>query len=98
MQEPGNDPAVPERRVRALEKEYEAASAGPENQAKLEELRFQISGLIGKNNLRVLREYTDRLIAQYSIDPEWFYQKGVEDARKRPLQKRKAEHARVGGR
>lgn len=98
MQELKNDPAVPERRVRALEKEYEAASADPENQAKLEELRFQISGLIGKNNLRVLREYTDRLIAQYSIDPEWFYQKGAEDARKLPAQTHQTGRARVGGR
>lgn len=98
MQEVENEPAVSERRVNELEKEYEAANSDPENQVKLEELHFQISGLIGKNNLHYLREYTDRLITQYSIDPGWFYKKGMEDARKFPHQTSKAGKVRVGSR
>lgn len=98
MQEWKKGSAVWERRVNELEKEYEAANEDPENQAKLEELHFQLSGLIGKNNLRYLREYTDRLIAQYNTAPEWFYRKGAEDARRFLLPARKPERARLNGR
>lgn len=80
MQEVENESAVSERRVNELEKEYAAANSDPENQEKLEELHSQISGLIGKNNLQYLREYTDRLVAQVNEDPDWFYRKGLEDA------------------
>ena len=98
MQEVENEPAVSERRVNELEKEYEAANSDPENQTKLEELHFQISGLIGKNNLHYLREYTDRLIAQVNKDPEWFYKKGMEDARIFPHPSNKAGKIRLGSR
>lgn len=98
MQEVENDPAASERRINELEKEYETANTDPENQEKLEELHFQISGLIGKNNLHYLREYTDRLIAQVNKDPEWFYKKGLEDARKFPHPSNKAGKVRIGSR
>ena len=98
MQEIENDSAVSERRVNELEKEYEAANSDPENQEKLEELHFQISGLLGKNNLHYLREYTDLLIAQVNKDPEWFYKKGLEDARKFPQPSNKAGKVRIGSR
>ena len=98
MQEVENEPAVSERRVNELEKEYEAANSTPENQEKLEELHFQISGLLGKNNLHYLREYTDRLIAQVNKDPDWFYKKGLEDALKFPHPSNKAGKIRLGSR
>lgn len=98
MEEVENDSAVSERRINDLEKEYEAANTDPKNRAKLEELHFQIPGLLGKNNLHYLREYTDRLIAQVNKDPEWFYKKGMEDTRKLPHPTSKAGKARVGRR
>lgn len=73
--------AETERRMAGLEAAYDAAHADPANAARLEELRFQIAGLIGRNNLHILREYTDRLIVQYNKDCDWFYQEGQEDAR-----------------
>ena len=82
MQELKMDSATSERRMNELELAYAANNPDSENLEKLDELRFQISGLIGKNNLNLLREYTDRLIAQYNTEPDWFYQKGVEDARR----------------
>lgn len=92
------DDALLDDRVDELAKEYETANADPENQAKLEELHFQISGLIGKNNLHYLREYTDRLIAQYNAAPEWYYRKGVEDAHGSPLPTHRLEYAQPDGR
>ena len=80
-----DDPDERERRIDELEKEYDAAHSDPENQRELEELYFQLSGLIGKNNLHYLQKYTDRLIARYNIDPGWFYRRGREDARRPPL-------------
>ena len=80
MQGRKDDPDERERRIDELEKEYDAAHSDPENQRELEELYFQLSGLIGKNNLRYLQKYTDRLIARYNIDPGWFYRRGREDA------------------
>lgn len=74
-------PAETERRMAELETAYDAAHADPTNTARLEELRFRLAGLIGRNNLNILREYTDRLIAQYNRDCDWFYQKGREDTR-----------------
>ena len=85
MQEMKNAPEELERRIDELEKEYEAAHSDPENQSELEELRFLLAGLIGKNNRHYLRKFTDRLIARYNIDPGWFYRKGLEDARRLPL-------------
>jgi hypothetical protein len=82
MQELKMDSATSERRMNELERTYAANNSDPGNLTRLDELRFQISGLIGKNNLNLLREYTDRLIAQYNTDSDWFYQKGVEDARR----------------
>lgn len=81
-QKPKKAIALPERRMDELEKEYEAENADPENEKKLEELHFQLSGLIGKNNFNILREYTDRLIAQYNTEVGWFYKKGFEDGNK----------------
>lgn len=69
-------------RVDELSREYEAENADPVNNERLDEVHFQLSGLVGKNHLNLLREYTDRLIAQTSIDPCWFYCKGLEDAGK----------------
>lgn len=96
MQEMKNDSAVLERHMNELEKEYEAANADPENTERLEELRFQVSGLIGKNNLNILREYTDRLIAQYNTEPDWFYKKGLEDACKLPFPPNKVHNFILG--
>lgn len=76
------NPAVVERREEELEKEYAAENEDPENLQRLEELHVQISGLLGKNNLNLLREYNDRLIAQYNADTGWFYLRGVEDGLK----------------
>ena len=81
MQEQKMDSATSERRMNELERTYAENNSDPGNLSRLDELRFQISGLIGKNNLNLLREYTDRLIAQYNIEPDWFYQKGMEDDR-----------------
>ena len=83
MQGKPSDPEKWERRIDGLEQEYDASHSDPENQAELEELYFQLSGLIGKNNLRYLQKYTDRLIARYNIDPGWFYRRGREDAGRR---------------
>ena len=69
-----------EQRVNALEKEYETRKLDCGNADRMEELRIQIAGLIGKNNLNLLREYTDRLIACYNTEADWFYRKGMEDA------------------
>ena len=82
MQEVKMDSAASERRMNELERAYAANNSDQENLEKLDELRFQISGLIGKNNLNLLREFTDRLIAQFNTEPDWFYQKGLEDARR----------------
>jgi hypothetical protein len=69
-----------ESRVNTLEKEYEAATFGDVEAGQIDELFFKLSGLIGRNNLTFLREYTDRLIAHYNNDPGWFYRQGFEDA------------------
>lgn len=77
-----------ERRLENLELQYESILDDPENVRQIDELRFKISGLIGKNNLNLLREYTDRLIVLYNIDAGWFYMKGYEDA----MSKKNEEH------
>ena len=94
MQELKMDSATSERRMNELERAYAANNSDPENLEKLDELRFQISGLIGKNNLNLLREFTDRLIAQYNTEPDWFYQSGIEDASH--LSTRESESEEVG--
>ena len=71
-----------ENRVNELEKEYESTRDHLENQQRIDELNFQISGLLGKNNLHILREYTDRLIARFNTDAVYFYRMGREDAEK----------------
>ena len=96
MQGKRNDLEKRERRIDELEKEYEAAHSDPENQKKLEELYFQLSGLIGKNNRHYLQKYTDRLIARYNIDPGWFYRKGLEDAGRPLLSARPAAYRAAG--
>lgn len=70
--------ATSEQHLAEIEKEYEEKHTDPENLKKLDELRFQISGLIGKNNLNYLREYTDRLVAQFNKDCDWFYPQRAE--------------------
>lgn len=73
------DTATSEQHLAEIEKEYEEKHADPENLKKLDDLRVQISGMIGKNNLNYLREYTDRLVAQFNKDCDWFYRKGLEE-------------------
>ena len=80
MQGRKDDSDERERRIDELEKEYDAVHSDIENQKELEELYFQLSGLIGKNNRHYLQKYTDRLIVRYNIDPGWFYRRGLEDA------------------
>lgn len=58
-----------------LEAEYEVSHRNTENESRINELEFQLAGLIGKNNRYLLREYTDRLIARYNTDVEWYYRK-----------------------
>ena len=84
MQGKPSDPEKWERRIDRLEKEYDASHSDPENQAELEDLYLQLSGLIGKNNLRYLQKYTDRPIARYNVDPGRFYRRGREDAAAQP--------------
>lgn len=69
-----------DQRVDELEKELESTPDLQENQSRSDELYFLISGLLGKNNLNLLREYTDRIIARYNADVAYYYQKGREDA------------------
>ena len=85
------DNPLPDDRVDELAKEYDESNADPENSRKLDELHFQISGLLGKNNLNLLREYTDWLIARYNTDSAWFYHKGLEDAGRFSLRPDEAE-------
>lgn len=80
------DSAVTERREEELEKEYETENKNPENLERLDKLRIQISGLLGKDNLNLLREYTDRLIECCNADTGWFYLKGLEDGRRKRRQ------------
>ena len=87
-----------EQRVNDLEKEYETRKLDRDNTQRMEELRAQIAGLIGKNNLNLLREYTDRLIARYNTETDWFYRKGMEDADRYSSQdgrKRRGETAQL---
>lgn len=82
MRKMQEDTAASERRMEELEKEYAEKHLDPENLKRLDELWAQISDLLGKNKQFLFREYSDRLIGQYNIDPDWFYRKGLEDARK----------------
>jgi len=66
-----------EKRVNELEKEYREKHI--DHAELIDDLYSALSRLIRTNNLRLLRQYRDFLIAQYNIDPEWFYEKGYED-------------------
>lgn len=74
------DNTLLDNRINQLEREYEAENADPQNGERLEEVHSLLLGLLGKSYLPLLREYTDRLLAQAGIDPGWFYCKGLKDA------------------
>lgn len=67
-------------RVDQLETRYEESHVTDFDRAKLEQLHKQLLQLIGERNLFLLSAYTDRLIALYNRDTEWFYKKGWQDA------------------
>ena len=69
-----------ELRLTDLENRYEAEHVTDIDKAMLEKLRKQILHLLGNQNQKLLDAYTDRLIAVYNRDGDWFYKQGWQDA------------------
>ncbi|MFT8887440.1 MAG: hypothetical protein ABF904_01310 [Ethanoligenens sp.] len=67
-------------RLNALESQYEAQHVTDFDKATLEKLRRQLCELLGAQNVHLLYAYTDRLIALYNRDGDWFYKQGWQDA------------------
>jgi len=76
---PSKDDLRREKRVNELKKEYREKHIDPKNAELIDDLDFALSRLIGINNLKLLREFRELLIAQHDTAPEWFYEKGYED-------------------
>jgi hypothetical protein len=74
---PSKDDLRREKQVKELEKEYREKHI--DHADLIDDLNFELSRLIGTRHLRLLRQYTDFLIAHYNVDVEWFYEKGYED-------------------
>lgn len=67
-------------RINALENQYEQQHVTDIDKATLEKLRKEISRLLGEQNANLFHAYTDRLIAIYNRDADWFYKQGWQDA------------------
>ncbi|HCC00121.1 MAG TPA: hypothetical protein DEP42_02695 [Ruminococcaceae bacterium] len=67
-------------RLDTLEKEYESEYITDLDFAKLNKLQAQLQSLLGVQNRDLLQDYTDKLIALYNRDSDWFYKKGWQDA------------------
>lgn len=67
-------------RINTLENQYEQQHVTDIDEATLEKLRKEISKLIGEQHERLLSAYTDRVIAVYNRDADWFYKQGWQDA------------------
>lgn len=67
-------------RINALENQYEEQHVTDIDKATLEKLRKEISNLLGEEHRRLLSAYTDRVIAVYNRDADWFYKQGWQDA------------------
>lgn len=67
-------------RVSELEGQYETAHVTDLDKEALEQLRLRLTAALGVQNGALLRAYTEKLLAVYSRDVDWFYRKGWEDA------------------
>lgn len=67
-------------RVDELEHLYESANVTDMDRATLEQIHRKLALLLGGANAELLHTYTDRLIAVYNRDGDWFYRKGWADA------------------
>lgn len=67
-------------RISVLENQYEEQHVTDIDKAALEKLRKEIRQLLGEQHGRLLSAYTDRVIAVYNRDADWFYKQGWQDA------------------
>ena len=67
-------------RVGELEKQYESAHVTDLDREQLEQLRRRLVAALGPQSAALLRLFTDKLLAVYSRDVDWFYRRGWEDA------------------
>ncbi|WP_137143928.1 hypothetical protein [Ethanoligenens harbinense] len=67
-------------RLDELDNQYESQHTTDIDKAILEKIRRQLGQVLGTQHMDLLHAYTDRLIAIYNRDGDWFYKKGWQDA------------------